>query len=224
VLRKLRLGKPGRTAKQAKAVPPKRSEGGRTRVEELCVPPVSARSKHTSLYTERLRLRCYEITDLPELVSLAGDWQVAQWLGTLPHPYDEGAGREWIGLVKADHASGQPCRFAVALKQSNKLIGGIGLDRDDGGSGTAELGYWLGRQYWRQGYGREAAAAMIDHGFNGLRLDTITAFTDPCNAASQQVLRACGLTPAGEVELESPTRHCGAVRATSFRTTRRTAT
>ena len=33
---------------------------------------------------------------------------------------------------------------------------------------TAELGYWVGVQYWRQGFCTEAAQAIIDYGFNTL--------------------------------------------------------
>jgi RimJ/RimL family protein N-acetyltransferase len=100
------------------------------------------------------------------------------------------------------------------------LIGGVGLDGSSGDdSGEPALGYWLGRPYWRRGYAREAVAAMIDYGFRRLGLTTIRAYTDPGNAASQQVLRHCGLSPAGEIELAEPTRH-GALRAPLFRLSR----
>jgi RimJ/RimL family protein N-acetyltransferase len=77
----------------------------------------------------------------------------------------------------------------------------------------------LGQPYWGNGYGREAVAAVIDYGFHTLGLETIRAYTDPSNAASQRVLLHCGLQNAGEIELIKPTRH-GALRAPLFRISR----
>jgi hypothetical protein len=36
--------------------------------------------------TVRLRIRSYRDDDLADLVALAGDWQIARWVGTIPHP------------------------------------------------------------------------------------------------------------------------------------------
>jgi RimJ/RimL family protein N-acetyltransferase len=57
-------------------------------------------------------------------------------------------------------------------------------------------------------------AAIIDYGFRILSLETIRAYTDPSNAASQKVLLHCGLKNVGEIELSKPTRwHAGSVYA-----------
>jgi ribosomal-protein-alanine N-acetyltransferase len=166
--------------------------------------------------TSRLRLRSYRDDDLTDIVVLAGNWQVARWLSHLPHPYSEVDGREWIARVKQQHEAGRPRSFAIALKESDRLIGGAGIDGTTISGGDAEeLGYWIGEPYWGRGYGREAVAAIIDYGFRVLGLQTIEAYTDPSNAPSQKVLLACGLQKAGEIELVKPTRH-GALRAPLF--------
>jgi Acetyltransferase (GNAT) domain len=112
---------------------------------------------------------------------------------------------------------GRPRRFAIALKGSDRIIGGVGLD---GSTGTetdeSALGYWLGQTYWGNGYARGTVAAVIDYGFRTLAIETIRAYTDPSNAASQKVLLHCGLINVGEIELTTPTRH-GARRAPLFR-------
>jgi RimJ/RimL family protein N-acetyltransferase len=170
--------------------------------------------------TKRLRLRAHRDDDLADLVTSAGNWEVTRWTGTIPHPYSEDDGREWIALVQENHATGQPRRFAIALKETDRLIGGVGLDGSTGdGSDEPALGYWLGQPYWGNGYGREATAAVIDFGFRTLGLATIRAYTDPSNAASQKVLLHCGLRNVGENELLEPTRN-GARRAPLFRISR----
>ena len=170
--------------------------------------------------TQRLRMRAHRDDDLADLVALAGNWEIARWTGTIPYPYSESDGRQWIGRVQDDHANGRPRRFAIALKATDRLIGGVGLDGSTGdGSDEPALGYWIGQPYWGNGYACEAAAAVIDYGFRTLRLKTIRAYTDPGNTASQKVLLRCGLKRVGEIELLTPTHH-GERRAPLFRISR----
>ena len=171
----------------------------------------------TGLETPRLRLRCYRENDLSRLVSLINNWEVARWLSRVPYPYTEAHGREWIASVQTEHAEGRPRRFAVALKDTDCVIGGVGLDGDPGDdSPETAIGYWLGQPYWGNKYGREAAAAIIEYGFHSLGVGTIRAFTDPVNAASQKVLLACGFKQVGEINLTKLTRN-GASRGPLFR-------
>ena len=137
--------------------------------------------------TNRLRMRALRYDDLVDLVTLANNSQVARWLSTMPHPYSEADGREWIARVQQDHATGRPRRFAIALKETDRLIGGVGLDGSTGdGSEEPALGYRLGQPYWGNGYAREAVAVVIDYGLRTLGMATIRAYTDPSNLASQK--------------------------------------
>lgn len=167
--------------------------------------------------TARLRIRALRDDDAGRLLRLIGTWEVARWLSNVPHPYTDADGRAWIDLVRKDHETGRPTRFAIALKDDDGLIGGAGLDGDAGdGSTEPSLGYWLGQPYWGNGYAREAVAAIIQYGFATLGTESIRAYTDPSNTPSQKVLVHCGLANAGEIELLQPTRH-GARRAPLFR-------
>jgi RimJ/RimL family protein N-acetyltransferase len=170
----------------------------------------------------RLRMRAPHDSDLPDLVSLINDWEVARWVSAVPHPYTEANGREWIARVHQDHTTGCPRRFAIALKDTDRLIGGVGLDGSTGDdSDEPALGYWLGQPYWGNGYAREAVAAVIDYGLRTLGMSTIRAYTDPDNKRSQKVLLHCGLEQVDEIELIKPTRH-GARRAPLFRISQHT--
>jgi RimJ/RimL family protein N-acetyltransferase len=180
----------------------------------------SAGATGVIIETERLRMRAHRDDDLTDLVVLAGNWEIARWVGTIPYPYTEADGREWISHVQENHATGRPRRFAIAFKKTDRLIGGVGLDGSTGdGSDEPALGYWLGQPYWGNGYAREAAAAVIDYGFRTLGLETIRAYTDPGNVASQKVLLRSGLQNVGEIELLKPTQH-GERRALLFRISR----
>src|ERR1700691_4732863 len=87
--------------------------------------------------TARLRLRAHRDDDLAEMVGLIGNWQVARWVGNVPHPYTEADGRWWIASVQQEHAAGDPRRFAIALMDDDRIIGGVGLEGDPG-EGTDE--------------------------------------------------------------------------------------
>jgi RimJ/RimL family protein N-acetyltransferase len=90
----------------------------------------------TIFETARLRIRCHRDGDLPNLVALVGNWEVARWVSLMPYPYAEQDGRYWIETVKADHATGRPRRFAIAGNEDDPLIGGIGLDGCTGDGST----------------------------------------------------------------------------------------
>ena len=152
--------------------------------------PATVHQRSVVIEAERLLLRSYRDEDLADLVALAGNWQVACWLTNLPHPYCDGHGRDWIAHVRREHATGRPRMFVIALKATDHLIGGGGLDGSRG-DGTEEpaLAYWLGQPYWGHGFGREAVVAFIDHGFRTLGLETVRACTDPANVASQKILQ-----------------------------------
>ena len=81
------------------------------------------------------------------------------------------------------------------------------------------IGYWIGQPYWRNGYAREAVAALINYGFRTLGFATIRAYTDPANLRSQKVLLHCGLKWVSDIALLEPTRN-GARRAPLFRIAR----
>jgi ribosomal-protein-alanine N-acetyltransferase len=76
--------------------------------------------------TERLRIRSLRDDDVAELVELIGNWEVARWVSSVPHPYRDAHGREWIAIVRQDRANGRPRRFAIAVKETDHIIGGVG--------------------------------------------------------------------------------------------------
>jgi [ribosomal protein S5]-alanine N-acetyltransferase len=149
------------------------------------------------LQTARLTLRPYEVTDIPDLIRLAGAREFAATTLRIPHPYTEEAARQFITTCEQDAASGSITRFAICLRNTAEFCGGIGLRMDEGQPHRAELGYWLGVPYWGLGYATEAAQAMLDYGFGTLSLHRIYASYVTQNAASGRVLRKIGMTREG---------------------------
>jgi ribosomal-protein-alanine N-acetyltransferase len=151
-----------------------------------------------TLHTPRLLLRAFALPDVPHLVALAGDYEVARNTLNIPHPYHEEDARRWVQVTQENVAQQTGYAFAVELKATGDFIGGIGLTVDQRFA-RAEAGYWLGRPYWGQGLGSEALAALLHFGFGELALNKIYATHIACNPASGQVMLKNGMVKEGEL-------------------------
>jgi RimJ/RimL family protein N-acetyltransferase len=132
-----------------------------------------------TLATERLLLRPFRRSDAKEFTRLAGDWAVASMTSDIPHPLSEEQARGWLRPGRRE------VRFAIDL--DGQLIGGAGYYQRR--SGTAELGFWLGREWWGRGYATEATREVLRYGFAVKRVPGFTSSHFVDNDASANVLR-----------------------------------
>lgn len=139
------------------------------------------------LITDRLALRPFRTRDAREFARLAGDWAVASMTSDIPHPLDAAQALLWLKPARGE------VRFAV--EHGGRLIGGVGFYRR--ASGSAELGFWLGRDWWGQGFATEAARAVIKLGFQKQRVPVFTSAHFVDNAASRSVLLKLGFEATG---------------------------
>jgi len=149
-----------------------------------------------TIETERLLLRPFELSDARDVQRLAGDKAIAATTLSIPHPYEDGMAEEWISTHQAKFEAGTLSNFAVVLRASDELIGAIGLvivPRFE----RAELGYWIGRPYWKNGYCTEAGQAVLQYGFSILKLNRIHASCLTCNPASGKVMQKMGMAHEG---------------------------
>ncbi|WP_306753377.1 GNAT family N-acetyltransferase [Paracoccus actinidiae] len=84
------------------------------------------------------------------------------------------------------------------VRRDGVLLGAITLDnirRGPAQSGT--IGYWIGQDFARQGYMREAIGVLVHHAFTALDLSRIEAACLPENVASRGVLEGSGFKYEG---------------------------
>ncbi len=146
--------------------------------------------------TARLQLRPLRPGDAEPVFRLVNDYSVAGNLARVPFPYREAMAADWISSTHDQAARGEGYHLAVTA--GGDLIGCIGLTVNRANPGEAELGYWLGRKFWGQGFAREAARALLDWGFSTMGLDRVVASALVDNLASQAVLRASGFSQTGQ--------------------------
>jgi len=149
-----------------------------------------------TLDTPRLRLRPYTLSDVPDLIRLAGAREVAATTLRIPHPYRDEDAVNFIAASQSEADRGSCSRFAITLRETGLFCGGVGL-RIEVAHQNAELGYWVGVPYWGQGYATEAARAVVAYGFAKLGLLRIYASCFPENTASTRVLKKLGMQHEG---------------------------
>jgi [ribosomal protein S5]-alanine N-acetyltransferase len=149
--------------------------------------------------TERLKLRPLDVGYSQIIEELAGEYDVAKTTLTIPHPYPKDSARNFIENVLDAENKGELVIFAITLKETEKLIGMINIKLSSRHS-RGELGYWIGKPFWGEGYGTEAAKFVLEFGFKELKLNKVYAqsFTD--NPGSWRVMEKIGLKYEGTLK------------------------
>ncbi len=136
------------------------------------------------------------LSDAASVTHLAKDYDIAAMTLRIAHPYHEEMATEWIRTHEDGYRNGELANFAVTLREDGQLVGTVGLDIFLE-HGRAGLGYWIGKEFWGKGYATEAAKAVLEFGFDTLKLNRIHAehFTD--NPASGRVQQKIGMVKEG---------------------------
>ncbi|NWG71682.1 MAG: GNAT family N-acetyltransferase [Parvularculaceae bacterium] len=93
---------------------------------------------------------------------------------------------------------GTAAAFLVVGAEGEALVGGITLSNIRyGASCSGMLGYWIGVDYLRRGYGQAAVEGLLDHAFGRLGLHRVEAACQPANEASKRLLLSAGFRQEG---------------------------
>ena len=150
--------------------------------------------------TERLIIRHFIPQDANDVYECCNDYEMVKTTLGLPWPYTKEMAECWIGKQPQREESGSSYEFAICLKENpNKVVGCVSLMDINPNAKRAEMGYWVGKKYWKKGIATEAAKGMLDFGFNKLGLHSIIARYFDINPASGRVMEKCGMTYVGTI-------------------------
>jgi len=152
-----------------------------------------------TLITERLKLRPFTLSDATDVQRLAGDRLIASTTLRIPHPYSDGIAEKWIETQRRDFQQGKLVNFAITRRPHNFITGSIGLTIDTDHN-NAELGYWVGKPYWNQGYATEAARHVVKYAFEVLYLNRVHAHHFVRNPRSGRVMQNIPLIHEGTLK------------------------
>jgi RimJ/RimL family protein N-acetyltransferase/predicted Rossmann-fold nucleotide-binding protein len=108
-----------------------------------------------------------------------------------PSPYTIRDARRWL-----THSLSSSSETNLAIEVGRQAVGGIGFVPKDGPSSrSAEVGYWLGEEYWGQGIATDCVRAIVTYAFaNRPELCRLYAQVFEWNGASMRVLEKAGFT------------------------------
>jgi len=146
--------------------------------------------------SERLVFRKIEDGDFEIVARIMRDEGVQKvW----EHYFSDDDVRAWINKRKKGYETNGIDYLLAILKNSNDVVGQIGLLRDNiNGEEVWGIGYILLKEYCGNGYATEGAKAMVDYAFNTLNVDKIIFDIRPMNQPSIAVAKRIGMVQTGE--------------------------
>jgi RimJ/RimL family protein N-acetyltransferase len=147
-----------------------------------------------TLETSRLLLRGITEADAPAYERHFADWEVIGQLGAaVPWPYQPGAALDFIRNRILPEQGNDVWLWGIYRKAApQEVIGNVHLFRH----GIPEhRGFWLGRQFWGQGYMTEAVEAVMNYAFGPLGFETLIFANALGNVRSRRVKEKTGARP-----------------------------
>ena len=142
-------------------------------------------------------VRSWEWSDRDSIVLHANNRKV--WLNLrdrFPHPYTRKDAQTWLDIVVDSRPE---TNFAIAV--NDEAVGGIGFSlQPDVGRRSAEIGYWLGEDYWSRGIASEALTVVTEYAFANFDLCRLYAHVFEWNPASMRVLEKAGYVLEGRLK------------------------
>ena len=141
--------------------------------------------------TPRLLLRRFRPDDAADLAAYLGDPKTYRF--EPGEPLDRAQASQ-----RAAEMTASPAFWAIELNAAGKVIGQLYLKQIEPLEHlTCELGFILSWAYQRQGYGAEAAAALVRQALTVGGMHRVVARCNPENAASWKLLEKIGFRREG---------------------------
>ena len=141
-------------------------------------------------------VRSFEWADAASIAKHADNRAV--WINLrdlFPHPYTRKDANKWIMYLHEQGAAATE----FAIEAGGEVIGSVGFRiQKDMERHSAEIGYWLGQDYWGRGIATEALRTLTEYAFSRYEyLLRIYAYVFEWNTASMRVLEKCGYEREG---------------------------
>jgi len=153
-------------------------------------------SQFPVLETARLRLREIVADDDEAIFAIRGDYEVTKY--NIGDAYtDIEQAQNLIDAMTRLYHEERELRWGITLKGEQTVIGMCGFNYWHRLDKRASIGFDLNRQHWKQGIMREALYAILDFGFNQMKLNRIEADASAANMASIKLLNSLNFQQEG---------------------------
>lgn len=152
-----------------------------------------------TIRTERLVLRQLRLQDSEHIYSYFSTDEVTKYYDLEPFT-DPVQAENLIISWQERYNNQQGIRWAISLREEDRIIGTCGFHNWSRKHRKAEVGYELSPEYWGQGLMTEALNRIILYGTEELGLHRIGAVIFPDNAASRRLLEDTGFCEEGTLK------------------------
>lgn len=148
----------------------------------------------TEITTNRLRLRQLDNSDLQDIYRQFSDYEMCRFFSDPPCTIEEA--KDIINHYQYKNGDKQ-IRYYITDKSTGVFIGTCGFHLWDKTNRRVEIGYDVWKEYWRQGYAKEAVKPLLNVCFDELGVECIYALTHVDNIASEKLLISIGFSLDG---------------------------
>lgn len=138
-----------------------------------------------------ISIRCIDKDDISLVTRLADNIAIAQMTANLPYPYTDEHAKIWL-----DYVLGNENEHVFAVLGDGEFMGVVGLVHEPEHE-RAELGYWLGEEYWNKHVMTDAVNMAVAYAFTMLNVQKIYSRCFAPNKASMRVLENNGFKLEG---------------------------
>ncbi|CAM4023160.1 GNAT family N-acetyltransferase [Lederbergia lenta] len=144
----------------------------------------------------------YELTSQPEVYTFLPDWrstreQRLDWVTN----YEIPSNKEFLAVVP--HINEEFLKLGIILKATGQFIGfcNTGI-KEELSEPNREIAYAISTQYKNRGFTTQAVKGLIKYLFENTDVKQLNAVVLPHNTASNKVIKKCGFSVIGIVEMD----------------------
>ncbi len=149
-----------------------------------------------NLLGQKINLRYPTLDDANSIAKYCAEKEISEFT-FIPYPYTLQDAIDFIDMCIEDRKSMESFHCGIADKETDELIGMIGLNSINQTHKRGELGYWVAKPFWGQGIITEAINLITSYCLEELQLERIYAHVQPENIGSWKVLEKAGYEREG---------------------------
>ena len=147
--------------------------------------------------TRRMILRAPALSDVEGVRSALDDSEMSQYVPHRPYPYARQDAIDFVRVSRRKMRKGEFLNLIGVDRTSGELRVAVGVHSIDWRDLRGEIGYWVPRKLWGNGFATEAVVAVCKEVFRSLPIRRIEATVLAENIPSARVLTHAGFVKEG---------------------------
>lgn len=152
--------------------------------------------------SKRLMFRFYTKSDMEFLYKMLSDPEMVRYIGDGKIRDFQGA-EVFLEWIHSHYQLNSEYGLKLLVRKEDLVpVGHAGIvPQLVNGKTEYEVGYWIAKKYWGNGYASEAAKALLARGADELQMNRLISLIQPENSASRKVATKNGMQKEKEIVL-----------------------